>query len=99
MKTITLTSKNQITIPADIVRQLGLDKRRKIAVSVKDEVIMLERQKTLEEIMAPFHASIKHKITRSLSDEELREARDQAHEERAQRLAQRRKASNDSRHN
>lgn len=89
MKTITLTSKNQITIPAELVRQLKLDKSRKLTIELKDDRMILKRQRDLEEIWADFHARIKPRIKRSLSDEEIRQARKEAHEERAERLIKR----------
>lgn len=42
MKTITLTSKNQITIPADIVKAMKLQKSKRLTVVIKDESIVLQ---------------------------------------------------------
>lgn len=89
MKTVTLTSKNQITIPAEIVRQLKLDKTRKLVIEVEKDRLVLKRQKDLEEIWADFHTQIKPQIIRPLSDEEIRRARQEAHEERVGRLMKR----------
>ncbi|HLA49439.1 MAG TPA: AbrB/MazE/SpoVT family DNA-binding domain-containing protein [Candidatus Saccharimonadales bacterium] len=89
MKTITLTSKNQITIPAELVRQLKLDKNRRLEVEKRGKTIMLTPEISVEERLEAHWAKMSKYIKRSLSDEDIRRAREEAHEERADRLLRR----------
>jgi len=42
MKTLMFTSKNRVTIPAEIVRQLKLGKSRKLIIGLKGDKIILK---------------------------------------------------------
>ena len=89
MKTGTLTAENQITIPAELVRQLKLDKSRRLEVEKKGKTIMLRPELSVEERLEAHWAKMKKYIKRPLSDEQIRRAREEAHEERAGRLVKR----------
>ena len=69
---ITITSKNQITIPADVVRQLKLHKKRILELRVKDNSILLTPEQSIEDAMRPFWT--KHHAKQAISDEELKQA-------------------------
>ncbi len=47
-KNITITSKNQITIPADIVRKLQLNKYRQLTIHRRGDELILKAQPDLE---------------------------------------------------
>lgn len=47
---ITLTSKNQITIPAAIASMLGLEKGSKLWTKVEDNTIVLEKADTWDDL-------------------------------------------------
>ena len=48
-KSIAITSKNQITIPAEIVRELKLDKSRRLTIRKRGDELILKAQPNLEE--------------------------------------------------
>lgn len=48
-KNVTLTSKNQITIPVDIVRELQLGKHRRLTIRKRGDELILKTQPDLEE--------------------------------------------------
>ncbi len=52
MKTVTITSQGQITIPAEVRKQLGLHNSDKLSVSVNPETreISLRKPMTIDEI-------------------------------------------------
>ena len=52
-KIVTVTSKNQITLPADLVRKYKLDKNRILTITDKKGALELRPQATLEERMRP----------------------------------------------
>ena len=52
-KIVTVTSKNQITLPADIVRKYKLSKNRQLRISDKEGKLELKPLPTLEERMRP----------------------------------------------
>lgn len=85
--TVTITSKNQITLPAHLVRKFKLQKGQRLQVEGEGSSIKLKKQPSLEELMAPFHAELaaKMKGKRVPTDEELKIAVRQIAAERALR--------------
>lgn len=75
-KEITITSKNQITLPAEYVRNLKLEKSRRLTVRRRGDEIILKPEATLEERMKPIWDEVaKHRRgKRSLNDRELKQA-------------------------
>ena len=55
---ITITSKNQVTIPVSIVRDLGLSPRRKLVAVFDGTRIILTPKKSLTEALKPIHAKV-----------------------------------------
>ncbi len=92
MKLATLTVKNQITLPVDIVRQFRLGPSRQFSVEKRgDEIVLKPEAEAMERIEAMWERN-KKLIKRSLSDKELRLARMEAIEEHVEtRLEQWRK--------
>lgn len=77
--TVTITSKNQITLPARLVRSMGLSKGEKLEVTSTNNSVKLTKTPTLEDSMAAFHKQIAKKLKgkRPLTNAELsRAARD-----------------------
>lgn len=93
MKTIVLTSKNQITIPVDVVRSLGLDKTRRVRLAKQGNSVVLTPEASLEDRLETHWAKMRKHLDRPLSDAEIREARHEAHAQRADRLNQRGKGN------
>lgn len=73
MKTyeITLTSKNQITIPADVVRKLKLSKNRVLEMTVKEDIISLTPEQNITEMLRPYWT--KHHAKKALTDDEIQQ--------------------------
>jgi bifunctional DNA-binding transcriptional regulator/antitoxin component of YhaV-PrlF toxin-antitoxin module len=69
---VTITSKNQITIPIEVVRGLNLTKKKILGLTVKGKKILLTPEVDIEEVMRPFWG--KHHAKPGLSDDELRNA-------------------------
>ena len=74
MKTyeVTITSKNQITIPAEVVKSLKLSRNRVLELTIKDNKISLTPEKEIIDLVKPFWT--KHKAKKPLTDEQLRQA-------------------------
>ena len=68
MKTIALTSKKQLTIPAEYVRALGLEHVSKLRASVADGKLVIEREPELHDIMAPLWQKTRRLNKGSASD-------------------------------
>ena len=71
-KNITITSKNQVTLPAEYVRDLQLARNRVLQVELRGKTIVLTPQPTLIDTMRQFWG--KHHATHSLTDEEIKQA-------------------------
>lgn len=71
-KLITITSKNQITIPADFVRHLKLHRDRTISATLRNGSIVITPSGDLSNDMQEFWS--KRKAGVCLSDKELNEA-------------------------
>ena len=71
-RNITVTSKNQITLPAEYVRRIGLDRNRVMRAELRGDAIVLTPQATLGDSMRQFWG--KHQAKRPLTDEEIKQA-------------------------
>jgi len=69
---ITITSKNQITLPAHFVRKMHLDRNRVIHAEIRDGSIVLTPQPTLASSMQRYWG--KHHAGQPLTEDELKEA-------------------------
>ena len=72
IRNVTMTSKNQITLPSEYVKNLRLTKSRVLRAELHDGRIVLTPQPALSEIMRPFWS--KHKAKRPLTDTEIKQA-------------------------
>ncbi len=74
MKTydVTITSKNQITIPSEVVQALNLTKKKILGLTIKGDKILLTPEADVAEAMRPFWG--KHHAKPGLTDDELRDA-------------------------
>lgn len=74
--TVTITSKNQITLPAELVRNLGLQKGSRLVIKQKAKGVELNPEPSFRELMAPFHKKMAKKLEgkRPLTDKELSSA-------------------------
>lgn len=75
-KTVTITSKNQITLPAELVRRLGLTRHRVLRITEKKGVIELKPAQTLEQRMQKHWDAFSkaHPNHKPMNDEELKTA-------------------------
>jgi len=71
-KNITITSKNQITIPADIVRDLKLNQYRRLTIRRHGDELILKAQPDLEEQLSMIWEQLP-KFSGTKDDEELKE--------------------------
>ena len=71
-KQITITSKNQITIPADFVRSLNLHQDRTVSATLKNGAIVITPSKDLSDDMQKFWHKRKPGV--SLTDKQINEA-------------------------
>ncbi len=76
-KIVTLTSKNQITLPIEFVRKFNLGRNRTLQATEKNGTLELKPSQSVEEIMAPiWEAAAKHMKRPATDDELSRAARD-----------------------
>lgn len=59
MYTVTITSQGQISIPAKIRRQLGLDKTKKALLTVEENRVIIEPVKDLLELAGSLKTNVK----------------------------------------
>lgn len=73
MKTvkITITSKNQITIPSQIVRDLKLNRNRRLQVKQRGNDIVLTPLPSLAESLKPVWQSAANTVKKPVSDAEI----------------------------
>jgi bifunctional DNA-binding transcriptional regulator/antitoxin component of YhaV-PrlF toxin-antitoxin module len=71
-KNVTITSKNQVTLPADYVRKMHLARNRVLKAELRGRVLVLTPQPALGVTMQQFWG--KHQADRPLSDDELKQA-------------------------
>jgi AbrB family looped-hinge helix DNA binding protein len=73
-KIVTITSKNQITLPADYVRKLSWQKNRQLVITQRGNEIVLKAQPSLEQAMAPIWEEMRQYIKHPMNDAELKDA-------------------------
>lgn len=71
-RNVTITSKNQITLPTEYVKALHLSRSRVLGVEIHDGRIILSPQPVLSETMKQFWG--KHSAGRPLTDDEIKQA-------------------------
>jgi bifunctional DNA-binding transcriptional regulator/antitoxin component of YhaV-PrlF toxin-antitoxin module len=71
-RNITITSKNQITLPIDFVRNMHLTRNRVLQIELRGKAIVLTPQPMLGDTMRQFWG--KHNAKRPLSDDEIKQA-------------------------
>lgn len=71
-KSTTITSKRQVTLPADYVRKLQLGRNRILHIELRGRSIVLTPLPTLSTAMRQFWG--RHHASRALSDEEIKQA-------------------------
>ena len=69
---VTITSKNQITIPTSYVKELRLDRNRILNAELKEGKIILNPAPTFEDVMKKFWS--KHNAKQAVTDEEIKTA-------------------------
>lgn len=72
IKNVTITSKNQITLPSEYVNILQLAQNRVLRADLRDGKIILSPQPALKEALQQFWG--KHSAQRPLSEAELKQA-------------------------
>lgn len=72
IRNVTITSKNQITLPSDYVRKLQLTRSRVLQAKLQGNSIVLSLEPSLSEAMQQFWG--KHSAKRALTDKELKQA-------------------------
>lgn len=72
IKEITVTSKNQVTLPADFVRTMGISKSRVLTAELRNNSIVLTVQPKVSTSMMGFWN--KHHSTKTHSDAQLKQA-------------------------
>ena len=70
-KNVTVTSKNQITIPADIVREFQLNKHRRLTIRKRGDELILKAQPDLEEQLSIIWSQLP-KFSGTKNDTELK---------------------------
>jgi bifunctional DNA-binding transcriptional regulator/antitoxin component of YhaV-PrlF toxin-antitoxin module len=70
-KNITITSKNQITIPAKIVRELQFNKYRQLTIRKRGDELILKAQPGLEEQLSSIWKQLP-KFSGTKNDAELK---------------------------
>ncbi len=73
-KSTTLTSKNQVTLPAVLVRRAGLTKGVRLSVRLENGTIVLEPQAEVRRMVEEIQAALRPKVRKPLSDIELQAA-------------------------
>ena len=84
MYRVTLTSKNQITIPAKLVRELHLDKTRKLRIEKRGKSVSIVPEPSLENQFDALWAGLAPKVT-PVSNAQLKKAKRLAWQQAAER--------------
>jgi bifunctional DNA-binding transcriptional regulator/antitoxin component of YhaV-PrlF toxin-antitoxin module len=71
-KNVTVTSKNQVTLPSEYVKVLNLAQSRVLQAEVQEGKIILTPQPALSIAMKKFWS--KHNANRALTNEEIKQA-------------------------
>jgi bifunctional DNA-binding transcriptional regulator/antitoxin component of YhaV-PrlF toxin-antitoxin module len=72
IRNVTVTSKNQITLPSEYVKNLKLTQSRVLSAELQEGRIVLTPQPSLDTVMKQFWG--KHKATKPLTDSGLKQA-------------------------
>jgi bifunctional DNA-binding transcriptional regulator/antitoxin component of YhaV-PrlF toxin-antitoxin module len=72
IKNVTITSKNQITLPSEYVRMLQLTQSRILQAELREGKIVLSPQPSLSKSMQQFWG--KHSASKALTDKEIKQA-------------------------
>ncbi len=80
-RNVTITSKNQITLPTEYVKALHLSRSRVLEAEVQDGRIILSPQPVLSDKMKQFWG--RHSAGHPLTDDEIKQAVRTASAERA----------------
>lgn len=72
-KVVTVSSKNQITLPAEYVRSLALDESRQIHIYLNGKELVVRPEISAEERMRKQWKKLPH-FTGTKNDEELKQA-------------------------
>lgn len=83
-RSVTVTRKNQITLPAEYVKALHLSQSRVLNAEVQGGRIVLSPQPILSDTMKQFWG--KHSANRPLTDDEIKQAIRASSAERAVRV-------------
>ena len=81
-----MTSKGQVTVPVEIRRKLGLKPGQIVSFDLTGDTVRIEQpdwRKQLEVLHERVRQHMERKGLKPLTDEELREARSQAHRDAA----------------
>lgn len=78
MKIVSLTRKNQITIPVEYVRALSFSSSRKIMIERHGEYLTLVPQKDFATAVADIQDAARPFVKRALTNQELKQARAEA---------------------
>lgn len=84
-RNVTITSKNQITLPVEYVKSLRLTRSRVLKAELHEGKIVLTPQPALGAVMKKFWG--KHSATRAFTDAELKQAVRTATAKRAAKTA------------
>ncbi len=71
-KNVTVTSKNQITLPSDYVKTLQLTQSRVLRANLQKGKIVLTPQPSLGNAMKPYWG--RHSVRRPLTEDEIKKA-------------------------
>jgi|GEM_PF-1302717 len=82
-KNVTVTSKNQITLPSEYVKILHLAQSRVLQAELREGKIVLSPQPALVNAMKQFWG--KHSVKKALTDDEIKQAVRTSSAERASR--------------
>lgn len=71
-RNVTITSKNQITLPSEYVKNLHLAKSRVLRAELQEGKIVLTPQPSLSSVMKQFWG--KHSVKKALTEKEIKQA-------------------------
>jgi bifunctional DNA-binding transcriptional regulator/antitoxin component of YhaV-PrlF toxin-antitoxin module len=84
IRNVTITSKNQITLPTEYIKALHLSRSRVLEAEVQGGRIILSPQPVLSETMKQFWG--KHNASQALTDDEIKQAVRTSSVERAAKI-------------
>ena len=74
MNSVSLTSKNQITLPIALVRQAALNKGTRFSARLENGAIVLQPQTDIRTTIKDIQADMRLLVKKPLSDNELQKA-------------------------